>query len=254
MPSISKPLAAGLLAAYFLYLVLVAAPASLVAWGAMKAVPDLKLSGVTGTIWNGRAAGASLQLGATPYALGSLSWQLSPLNLLLFKACVQLKSDKLAGNFCHGVTGSSALKGVQVELPASLANSLAAGSGAAIDGTLSVLVDQASFTKSLQVSALKGNLNWRGAKVSINGMAFALGDYGADLSPDGQGGLKAQVVDLSGPIKVNLEASVKLGQSPRVVGDINPSDQAPAAIRDALGLVATPGDNGAFHVTYPLGS
>lgn len=253
MLSIKKPLAIGLLVAYFVYLVLSSAPAPLASWAVMKAVPTLSLSGVTGSVWTGRAAGASVMIENVPLSLGSLSWRLQPLKLLLLKACVVVKSDKLNGDFCRGLTGASTLQAVQLELPASLANGFVRESGAVVDGNISLAVEQASLTRGLDVSSLKGNLGWRGAKVSVNGMAFALGDYGADLSADGSGGLKALVTDLSGPIKVNLEALLKLGQPPKLNGDINPSEQAPAAIRDALGLVGTPTDNGGFHVVYPLG-
>ena len=254
MPSIKKPWVITLLALYFCYLVISTAPAPLVAWAVTKAVPNVSLAGVTGSVWSGRAAGASIALdNMPPLALGGLSWQLSPWKLLLLKACIKVNSEKLSGDVCHGITGGKGVKGLQLELPAALANGFIRESGAVVDGNLSLVIEQASLTRSLEVSSLKGNFGWQGAKVSVNGMAFSLGDYGADLTADGNGGLKALVSDISGPIKVNLEAVLKLGQPPKVVGDINPTEQAPAAIRDALGLVATPNENGGFRVVYPLG-
>ena len=119
--------------------------------------------------------------------------------------------------------------------------------------SLSLQVTHAVWNKALAVNALNSTLNWRAAKISVNGNSYALGDYAAALTADGKGGLTAKVSDTSGPIKVNLDVTLKAGQPPRLVGDINPGEQAPAAIRDALSLVAVPGDNGILHVTYPLG-
>jgi general secretion pathway protein N len=254
MLKIPKSLAVGGLVVYFLYLVVSSTPATLLSWGVMKAVPQLSVAGVTGTLWNGKAAGVRLNLdGNPPLSLGPLSWRLSPWNLALFKACLDIKNEKINGGLCRGVTGASQINNLQLELPAALAGLFVRESGASVDGDLSLMIERASLKSNLDIGELKGNLSWRGAKVSVNGMAFALGDFAADLKADGAGGLKAQVSDLSGPIKVNLEAGYKIGQSPKVSGEINPSEQAPAAIRDALSLFATQAENGAFKVVYPLG-
>jgi general secretion pathway protein N len=249
---ISRPWAIAALVVYFLYLVISNAPASLVGALITKAVPNVVLSSVTGTVWKGRAMGATVNLEGLPLNFGPLNWQLSPLKLFLLKGCADITSEKISGGFCRSVTGSNQLNKVKLEVSAGLASMYLKEAGASVDGTLFLQVDNASFTSKLQWDALKGRASWSGAKVSANGMAFALGDYSADLSAD-KGALKAHLKDESGPIKVNLDAWLKPGAGPKITGEINPLEHAPEAIGDALSLFAEKADNGAYKVNYPIG-
>ncbi|MFO1370377.1 MAG: type II secretion system protein N [Marinagarivorans sp.] len=249
---ISKPWAIGALVVYFLYLVVSNAPATLVSSLLNKSVPNLNLSSVSGTVWSGKALGASLNLEGAPLKFGPLTWHLSPLKLLLLKGCAEIKSEKLSGAACRSLTGSHQVDKLKLELPAGLASNYLREANASVDGTLFLQLDTAVFSKTLQLSALKGRATWAGAKVSANGMAFALGDYAADLSAD-QGALKAHLKDESGPIKVNLDAWLKPGAQPKVTGEIHPLEHAPEAIGDALSLFAEKNDAGAYKVNYPIG-
>ncbi|MEY4589542.1 MAG: hypothetical protein RL497_1618 [Pseudomonadota bacterium] len=249
---ISKPWAISALVVYFLYLVISSAPATLVSSLLAKAVPNLTLSSVSGTVWRGRALGAAVNLEGMPLNFGPLNWQLSPLSLFMLKGCANLNSAKLSGDFCRSVSGSNQLSKVKLELPAGLASMYLREAGASVDGMLLLQMDNARFTNNLQFDAMKGRLKWTGAKVSTNGMAFALGDYAADLSAE-KGALKAHLKDESGPIKVNLDAWVKPGQPPKVSGEIHPTEQAPEAIGDALSLFAEKSEAGSYKVTYPIG-
>ncbi|HEY6527255.1 MAG TPA: type II secretion system protein N [Cellvibrionaceae bacterium] len=249
---ISKPLVVSALVVYFLFLVISSTPATLVSSLLKKAIPNLVLSSVSGTAWSGRALGAELNLDGVPLKFGPLNWQLSPFKLFLLKGCADIKSEKLSGGFCRSVTGNNQLNKVKLELPAGLASTYLREAGASVDGTLFLQMDNAVFTNRLQIDAMKGRATWAGAKVSANGMAFALGDYAADLSAD-QGALKAHLKDESGPIKVNLDAWLRPGSVPKVTGEIQPLEHAPEAIGDALSLFAEKNDAGIYKVNYPIG-
>jgi general secretion pathway protein N len=249
---ISKPLVVSALVVYFLFLVISSTPATLVSSLLKKAVPNLVLSSVSGTAWSGRALGAELNLDGVPLKFGPLNWQLSPVKLFLLKGCADIKSEKFSGGFCRSVTGNNQLDKVKLEIPAGLASMYLRESGASVDGTLFLQMDNAVFTNRLQVDAMKGRATWAGAKVSANGMAFALGDYAADLSAD-QGALKAHLKDESGPIKVNVDAWLRPGATPKVTGEIQPLEHAPEAIGDALSLFAEKNDAGVYKVNYPIG-
>ncbi len=249
---ISKSWAISALVVYFLYLVISSAPATLVSTLLNKNVPNLNLSSVTGTVWSGKAMGASVNLEGAPLKFGPLTWHLSPIKLFMLKGCAEIKSEKLAGDFCRSVTGNHQLDKVKLELPAGIASAYLREANASVDGTLFLQLDKAEFGKTLQLTALKGRATWAGAKVAANGMAFALGDYAAELSSD-QGALKAHLKDESGPIKVNLDAWLKPGAQPKVTGEIHPLEHAPEAIGDALSLFAEKTDAGAYKVNYPIG-
>lgn len=249
---ISKPWVISALVVYFLYLVISAVPANLVSSLLMKAVPNVGLSSVSGTLWAGRALGASVNLQGAPLNFGPVGWKISPLKLLMLKGCADISSEKISGGFCRSISGGNQLSNVKLELPAALASAYLREAGASVDGMVFLQMDNASFSKNLQLDAMKGRATWSGAKVSANGSAFALGDYAADLSAD-KGALKAHLKDESGPIKVNLDAWLKMGAVPKVTGEIHPSEHAPDAIGDALSLFAEKDDAGVYKVNYPIG-
>lgn len=249
---ISKSWAISALVVYFLFLVISNAPATLLSGTLAKMVPNLSLSSVSGTIWKGRALGASVNVQGTPLNFGPMDWSINLVKLFTLKGCADLNSEKLSGGFCRTVAGANQVNKFKLEVPAALASAFLREAGAAVDGTLFLQLDNATFTNNLQLDALKGRANWAGAKVSANGMAFALGDYSAELSAD-KGALKAKLKDESGPIKVDLDAWLKMGAAPKVTGKIHPTEVAPEAIGDALSLFAEREESGAYKVNYPIG-
>ena len=63
----------------FLVFVLSNIPAIWGAWVLSRGT-GLAMSGVTGSVWNGKASLASLQMCGQEHSLGQLSWQLNPLS------------------------------------------------------------------------------------------------------------------------------------------------------------------------------
>ena len=131
------------------------APATLVSSLLNKSVPNLNLSSVSGTVWSGKALGASLNLEGAPLKFGPLTWHLSPLKLLLLKGCAEIKSEKLSGAACRSLTGSHQVDKLKLELPAGLASNYLREANASVDGTPVLQLDTAVFSKTLQLSALK---------------------------------------------------------------------------------------------------
>lgn len=244
----------GILAGVFtLLLIIIRAPATLLPVLLKKALPVLELQTVTGSFWQGKAAGAQWNASPTPLALGAVSWQLQPLKLAALKLCVAVKNEHFSGEACKSALGATTLRNVKAEIPAGLINPALSSLNAAIDGTLLLQLPAATLTAKNSPSLIQGQLAWRGAKININNMAYPLGDYQAALSANTEGALVLHITDEAGPIKVDVNAQWPLGGAPSVQGQVNPSEQAPAAVRDALSLVATPGENGALTIKYPLG-
>ncbi|HEY7774830.1 MAG TPA: type II secretion system protein N [Marinagarivorans sp.] len=237
---------------YFCFLVVVRTPATLVTANIAKQVPMIELAVISGTAWNGRAGAAHLNIQGQVIDLGALSWTFKPLSLLSLNACVDLASDILNGNVCRSVTGINSFTNLQVELPASLANDRLPD--AKLAGMGSLMIAKGSVNDRGEVSALEGNLTWRGARLNVQGMWFTLGDFAADLAAGENGAIRANIFDLAGPFGVNLDGQVGIATPPTVRGEILPREGAPDDIRDALGLFAVPQDNGAFAVSYPIGS
>lgn len=240
------------LVGYFGTLVIVRTPATLVTANLVKVAPNIQLAAITGTAWKGRAGAAHLNIEGQVIELGSLSWTFRPLSLFALKACVDVESDIVNGNVCRTIGGMNEFKTLQVELPANLANKSLPD--AKLAGVASLIIAKGAVNDLGEVSALEGNFTWRGARLNFQGMWFTLGDFAADLSAAGNGGVQASIFDLAGPYGVRLNGEFGVATSPKVKGEVHPREDASDDIRDALGLFAVPQDSGAFAVSYPIGS
>ncbi len=239
------------LAVYFLLVVIARTPATWGAWVAQQAVPGLSFSGVTGTVWQGRAAGTVLQVAGQTLDFGALRWELHKMPLVLANACLDVQSQNVNGNVCHSAGGTTRVEQLLVDqLPASLLND---NVGVLLGGMANATVSRAVISRD-RISALDGNLVWQGARVNYGDGWMPLGGFGANLADNGAGGLRASISDLEGPFAVELQAEYQLGNGePQVEGTVTPRANAPQQLVNGLSVLAEPLDNGAFRLTWPLG-
>lgn len=236
---------------YFLVVVIARIPASWAAWVALKAVPELSLAGVTGTAWEGRAAGAQLQLGPDRLDLGGVRWDVAVLPLLALSACAEVQSQLFNGDVCHSLAGGNKIEGATIDgIPASLLN---ARLGVSMGGTIGGVVQRARFTDAGQLTDLAGALTWQGARVNYGEGWLPLGSFAAELQGDGQGGVSGNVFDTEGPLGVNLQGVFTPADGLRGEGFITPRAGAPAQITNGLSVMAEAQDDGSYRVTWPMG-
>jgi len=82
------------LVAYFIYLVAAKAPAAWAVWMATQAVPGLWMSASQGSVWQGSASAAQIQVAdQAPLPLGKVKWRLSPWSLLTLKPCLDFNGE-----------------------------------------------------------------------------------------------------------------------------------------------------------------
>jgi len=201
----------------FLWFVLASIPA---VWGGylLTRGTGLALSGVTGTLWDGRASLASVKHKEKEYSLGQLSWSLRGLSLLKLNPCVLLmtKLDKqtFEGDVCVGLNGAITLKNTDIALPAALVQQYIP---IPIMGQLSAHMDSLVLRGNVLVK-LNGKLSWRQAQVNNGANWMDIGSYGADLVDDGKNGIKVTLFDLDGPLDIDLIAELKAPSGGRVQG------------------------------------
>jgi len=203
--------------ALFLWFVLTSIPA---VWGGylLTRGTGLALSGVTGTIWNGRASLASIKQQEKEYSLGQLSWSVHPLSLLTLKPCVLLSTrlDKqtFEGDVCVAMGGELTLNKADVTLPVALVQQYIP---IPLMGQLTAHIDTLSLRGNVLLD-LSGKLSWTGARVNNGANWMELGSFGADLVDDGRNGIKATVFELEGPLDIDLVAELKAPAGGRVQG------------------------------------
>ncbi len=211
-------------------------------WGAylLTRGTGVALSGVTGTLWNGRASLASVRMTDEEYSLGQLSWSLSPLSLLTLSPCAQvttkLPMQQFDGQICAGSGGSVKLRNADVSLPASFAQGKIP---VPIQGQLSTHIDELELRGNVLLK-LKGNLTWNGARVNTGVNWLDIGSYGAELADNGNNGISAKLFQLAGPVDVNLQIELKAPSGGKVTGELA-AQQAffdTANARDILSMFA----------------
>lgn len=184
----------------FLLLLLVTAPATLVTRTASAMVPGLGFSGVSGSLWRGEAA--LMRFGAV--ALPNAKWQLSPWQLLLGKAAVQIEFGEADRAGSHGtgklsasLTGVISAEELSVQLPAGALQPLIKMAGVQFVGALQLDLMQAIIADQ-KIQQLQGRLIWTDAQVRTPLGQPMLGAYAVDLGTDGEGGMIGDISDVGG--------------------------------------------------------
>ncbi|HEY8941524.1 MAG TPA: type II secretion system protein N, partial [Cellvibrio sp.] len=152
-----KKLWIGLGVLFFLIFVLSNIPATWGAWVLTRGT-GLAMSGVTGSVWNGKASLASLQLGGQEQSLGQLSWKLSPFSLITRCADVttKLSIQQFDGEVCASANGEVQVHDANFSVPSSL---LQAKIPVPIQGQISGHVDELQLRGNTLLK-LKGNVTW----------------------------------------------------------------------------------------------
>ena len=241
------------LAVYFFLTVIMTAPAEWVASAAVKSVPGLSLSGVSGTVWSGRAAGAHYRYMGDNIDFGGLSWKSGLLSLLGLKVCAEIDSGLVDGDVCQGIGGKTEFKKLKVNrLPASMFDKHIGV--ASLGGVASVDVRHAQIAKNGAVKKLDGKLDWRSAQVNAGDGWFQLGSFAADLGAGEDGGITFKLFDLDGNFNVDIRGAFSYKGQPSLKGTVKPKPEAPAPLVDGLRVFSQETNDGTFQVAWPIGS
>lgn len=189
-------------------------------WGAyaMTRSGQLALSGVSGTLWSGRASLASFKADGIDYSLGQLYWKLKPWSLLTLNPCAdivtELDRQHIEGEVCAGIGGSLVLRDATISAPAAL---LQPTLPLSIDGNLSASIVLMEVQGDY-LQELRGNLSWTAAQIHNGNNWMALGSYAAQLADDDRGGIVADVFQLDGPADIALQVKLLAGGGGAVSG------------------------------------
>lgn len=244
-------LVAGLLI-YFLVLVVANVPATLAAWAVHKAVPTLWLTSVDGTVWNGRAGGAQVDMGAQTMPLGEVTWTLSPWSLLILKPCLNFETEvpnqMISGSICQSPFGRTTAKDINIEAPISVINELLPMEAA---GQLSLQVLSVDLSGQ-QVNQLDARFSWQKAAVHNGERWITLGSFGGTAQANGQGGVAAQIFDIDGAFGVDLKAGWAPGvENWTATGTVKPRENAPQQVVQALQAFTEETSPGTYQITWP---
>jgi hypothetical protein len=234
MSRISLGLALALL---LLFSLLATAPARLLA--SLLPAGQVHMEGFTGTLWRGAASRCLVRVGPGYLHLGSVRWELAPLSLLTLAPRLALESQWGQQRFA----GDVVLRGEQdfdfhnfdVTVAADLLRRFAP---ITLGGHLNASFDELVLRDRFPVSA-EGRLVWQNAAWESPQGLMPLGTYAIDIVPEGEAGLRGEVLTLSG--QVNASGSVALtGRRYTVDVLMGSADGLDEQVQRALSLIATP--------------
>lgn len=192
------------------------------AWGAYALTrgTGLSLSGITGSLWSGRASLASVHLEYGDHSLGQLSWKLSPLSLMTLSPCAyittRMDGQSFEGNVCAGSSGNLSVSNADISFPATLAQPKIP---TPVGGQFSAHLDQLELHGNV-LKKLKGKVSWTEALINTGTGWLGIGSYGADVVDNGSNGIKAKVFHLHGPAEVDLQLELKAPAGGSVQGKL----------------------------------
>ncbi|PID55055.1 MAG: general secretion pathway protein GspN [Gammaproteobacteria bacterium] len=226
---------------FFVLVLIATAPARLSAY--ILADSPLRLEGVSGTLWRGKASRASVVLTQGELSLGVLSWRLKPFSLLRLAPKVALDStwgsQQLSGAVQVWRNGDVQLTDFSANVDARL---ITAFVPLAIDGVVSAQFERLRV-KNAMITDAQGRLVWQNGRWLSPRGPRRLGSYAADIKAlnksEGGEGIVGTIVTLAGP--VNAEGDLVLRERQY---DINVSLEDERGfdpeLADMLALMAQP--------------
>lgn len=211
--------------------------------------------GVGGTIASGHAK--LIEVRGHP-TLEEISWQLQKLKLLLGRASFQISGGKeglqLDGTAYAVPSGAISLHDFSLSSPL---RKLAAAAGytfvpavGMIDVNIQTLTLRDHWPHNAEGILSVGNLSWKLGRDPI-----PLGDYQAALS-DETGGIRADILTLSGELEVSGEAHINHDKSWEIHLQMKPKTGASPQLRNLMRNVGKPDTQGWYHLrqrgTQPL--
>lgn len=203
----------------------------------------LRISALSGTLLNGRAARAMVRTPAGYLHLGELRWRLEFTSLLTLAPRVAIQSkwggQRLA--LRATVSGESvAIRSLEANFDADVARQFAP---VELAGRVSLMFDEVLVVAGALQSA-KGRAVWQDALWQAPNGARPLGSYAAVASSPASGGVDLAIETLAGPVRVDGSASLR-DQRYALALTINGDAQGlHSDLEQALSLIATPAENG----------
>lgn len=203
------------------------------------APPEIKVSGISGSVWKGSANEASV----SGVYLRELQWRFRPLDLATAKLGyaieTKLASGFVQGDVAFGITGNVVASDISASLPVSTLQPVLGVSD--VQGSLSAQLSKLVIADNLPV-AIDGVVEISGLIVPLI-QRDSIGGFKAEFFTEDDGVLASvedtdAVVDLAGSFEISADRSY------RFLGQLSAKPDAPAPVRQQLQFLGSANDRG----------
>jgi general secretion pathway protein N len=207
-----------------------------------------RLDGTQGTLWSGEAGSLSYQ----GMPLGRISWHFKPAGLLLGRIGYQIElrdaGQEITGSVRTGLGGGYRMEELTGLLEAERIPQLMGQGQIGMGGRLDLNQLDLAFDDG-RISAAEKSIRWHDASLT-SPVKVKLGDLQADLSNAEDGGVKAEIHDLSGPTGIKANANLAADGNFQFEGSVKPSSGSDPGLTTALQAFGASRPDGSFPVKY----
>jgi general secretion pathway protein N len=226
-------------AAAFLFILAATLPVSLVT---RYLPPDLKASGLSGSVWRGHASALAFR----NQPIGSLDWSVRPLQLLMLQLAYDVELKRPDGHARATVSvrpgGLLDLADVDARLPVSAFAGTLSPRG--WSGDIEVAIDKARISKGW-VDGADGLIRALDLKAP-GGAGIRIGSFELTLGAGAVGtdALTGRLRDLGGPLTVRGTLAVRRDRSYLLEGEVAPGPGATPGVFRSLAFLGEPDAQG----------
>jgi len=203
------------------------------------APPDLNLTGISGSVWNGTAAEG---LAAGVY-VRKLTWKVKPTSIFAGQLAYRVSAQPAAGQIDTDVAvamdGALTLSDLSGAVPLDLVHEALQQAG--IGGELSLEFARLVLRDGLPVD-VEGSVSVTNFFVPTLSSA-RLGDYRAEFYTD-NGSVMANVTDTAGILEVAGVVTLAPDRSYSLIGDVGARPAAPPSVTRQLEFLGSPDESG----------
>ncbi|WP_158972730.1 type II secretion system protein N [Paraglaciecola sp. L3A3] len=214
--------------------------------------PEVQVSGVSGTIWNGKAQRISY-LG---FPVEDVEWSLSFMSLLIKDINLEVKAGSVRQPEQIAISGQIQFSGnhiqadtLQTYVPADLVMmSLPLPIPLMAEGRFKVELDTLDYDFQTGCQALTGKGQWLNAKVAGVGKTIDLGNFNATLGCENQ----QVLLNVKEPNSFGLNAQVNIAADMKykVDGRFKPSADLPKEVHQGAAFFGQPGKDGYYPIKF----
>ena len=195
---------------------------------------QLKLQGLSGTLWQGQAAQARI----ASLNFGKLNWELKLLSLFTGKLGLDLltsgQDSRIEGTARAGLDQTLYLDDLRGKVPAAMLMPLFYGFPIGIDGHITTDIKQAEVKKGKRLS-VEGKMVWYDAKLTAP-QTIELGDLFVAMRPD-KDGTKILLSDQGGPLTLDGTVMLKHNGQYKVNVYLGTKDKNDTALGNGLKML-----------------
>ncbi|MFW2373979.1 MAG: type II secretion system protein N [Gammaproteobacteria bacterium] len=207
----------------------------------------IKLYGIEGSIWNGRADSAVMP---SKPPVQQIQWQLSPFALLLASISADFNArfneQPVVGNVRLSASGSVSISRLKTSMAAAEIAKLASIPLGEFDGEVFLDIESASLSDNA-IPNIIGDIVWQNAKVTLT-ETVELGQISIKIRPQTNGDLLAKLANDKGSIDIRGDVTVSQNKAYKLNIVLTPKANTSPNITQSLGFFAKRQANGSYRV------